>query len=95
MADRLNPDRVEAPQKISAQRMRLWNALHEFCQQHGGTVVSLPGHRELRIEIPKDLALTAKLSEIGYNPRHCCTTTRITAGTFTTVDVISIMMPGK
>jgi hypothetical protein len=40
-------------------------------------------------------AEAAKLSDAGYDPRHCCTTTRISAGAFTTVDVISIMLPGK
>jgi hypothetical protein len=95
MADRLNPDKVEAPQKDSAQRMRLWHALHNFIRQHGGAVVSVPGHKELRIEIPKDSTLAVKLSELGYAPHHCSATTRITAGAFTPVDVISIMMPGK
>ena len=90
-----NPDKVEAPQKITAQRMRLWNALHDYIRQHGGAVVSVPGHKELRIEIPKDSPLPAKLIELGYQPHHNCATTRITAGAFTPVDVISIMMPGK
>ena len=58
-------------------------------------LVSVPGHKELRIEIPKDSALPAKLYDLGYDPHHHCATTRITAGAFTTVDVISIMMPGK
>lgn len=95
MSDRLNPDRVEPPQTVSAQRMRLWHALHDFIRQHGGAVVSVPGRRELRIEMPKDSPLAAKLAEAGYAPRHCCVTTRVTAGGFTTVDVISITMPGK
>jgi len=93
----VNPDRVEAPQKVTAQRMRLWQALHDFIRHHGGEVVSLPGHKELRIEVPKDKdsPLAAKLSEAGYLPRHVCIESRITAGRFETVDVIAIMMPGK
>ena len=93
-----SPNRVEVREKVekvSAKRMRLWHALHDFIRQHGGAVVSVPGHKELRIEVPKDSALTVKLSELGYQPHHCCVTTRITAGAFTTVDVISIMLPGK
>jgi len=90
-----NTDRVEGPQKVTAQRMRLWQALHDFIRHHGGEVVSLPGHRELRIEVPKDSALAAKLTEAGYAPRHCCTETRIAAGVFKTVDVIAVMMVGK
>jgi len=75
--------------------MRLWHAIHDFCRQHGGTVVSVPGHKEIRIEIPKDSTLPTKLSALGYQPHHCCATTRITAGTFTTVNVVSITLPGK
>jgi hypothetical protein len=93
-----SPNRVEVREKVekvSAQRMRLWHALHDFVRQHGGAVVSVPGHREIRIEVPKDSPLAAKLSEAGYQPHHHCATTRIAAGAFTTVDVISIMMPGK
>jgi hypothetical protein len=95
MVDRLNPDRVEAPQKVSAQRMRLWHALHEFCRHNGGTVVSIPGHREMRIEVRKNSTLPVKLSELGYQPHHCCATSRINAGAFETVDVIAVMLPGK
>lgn len=91
----LNPDKVQATQKITAQRMRLWNALHDYIRQHGGAVVSVPGHKEMRIEAAQDLPLAAKLSEAGYDVRHCCVTSRITAGAFTTVDVISILLPGK
>jgi len=91
----VNPDRVEAPQKVTAQRMRLWQALHDFIRHHGGTVTSLPGHRELRIEVPKDSPLAAKLAEAGYAPRHCCTETRIAAGVFKAVDVIAVMLAGK
>ena len=93
-----SPNRVEIREKVekvSAQRMRLWDALHDYIHQHGGAVVSVPGHKELRIEVPKDSALTAKLAEAGYDPRHCCTTTRITAGAFISVDVVSIMILGK
>jgi len=91
----LTPERTEGPQKVSAARMRLWHALNEFCRHHGGEVVSVPGHKELRIEVPKDSPLAAKLAEAGYDVRHCAVTSRITAGAFTTVDVIAILMPGK
>ena len=90
----LNPDKVEAPQKITAQRKRLWNALHDYIRQHGAAVVSVPGHKEMRIEIPKKSALPAKLAEFGYRPHHLCVTSRISAGAFETVDVVSILLPG-
>ena len=93
-----SPERAAVPERIenvSAARMRLWHALHDFCRQHGGAVVSVPGDREIRIEAAQDSPLAAKLSEAGYDVRHCCVTSRITAGAFTTVDVISILLPGK
>jgi hypothetical protein len=80
---------------VSEKQKRLWHALHDFIRHHGGEVVSLPGHRELRIEVPKDSALASKLTEAGYAPRHCCTETRIAAGVFKIVDVIAITMPGE
>jgi hypothetical protein len=75
--------------------MRLWHALHDYIRQHGGAVVSVPGHKELRIEIAKNSPLAAKLTDIGYDPHHCGMTKRITSNGFTSVDVISIMLPGK
>jgi hypothetical protein len=95
ITDRINnPDR-EAPRKVSAAQIRLWNALCGFIQSQGAQVVSLPGFREIRIEVPKDSGLAAKLTELGYQPHHLCAETRIKAGKFESVDVISIVMPGK
>jgi hypothetical protein len=51
-----SPNRLEVREKVekvSAQRMRLWHALHDYIRQHGGAVVSVPGHKELRIEIAR------------------------------------------
>jgi hypothetical protein len=79
-SDPLNPTAETTP-RVSLERLRLWNALHDYIRQHGGAVVSVPGHKELRIEIPKDSPLPAKLVELGYQPHHHCATTRITAGT--------------
>jgi hypothetical protein len=93
-----SPHRVEIRdkvEKVSAQRMRLWQALHSYCQEHGAWVVSVPGHRELRIECRKDSILPSKLKELGYNPHHYCATTRITAGKFLPIEIIEISLPGK
>ena len=86
---------MEVPQKVSKQRMRLWHALHDFCRQHGGAVVSVPGHKEMRIEVPKDSALTAKPNRnwIRAAPLQYHDADRSRA--FTTVDVVAILMPGK
>ena len=44
-----------------------WSALKEYIRKHGGVVVSLPGTKTLRVEVPKDSTLPAKLAELGYN----------------------------
>lgn len=55
-----------------------WAALAEFIRRHGGAVVSLPGVKTLRVEVPKGSALPAKLAELGYNITERGTVTRIT-----------------
>ena len=60
------------------QRRKLWEALSAFVSKQGGWVVSAPGNRQMRIEIALGSSLPAKLSELGYDPIHCGTTTRIT-----------------
>ena len=79
--------------KVSDHQKRLWKALDDYVRHHGGAVVSVPFHKNLRIEIPKDSALASKLSEAGYRPFHCGMTTRITANGFSSVDVIEIDLP--
>ena len=88
-------ERVERPEKVSAARMRLWHAIHEFCRHHGAAVTSLPGHRHIRIEMTPGSPLTAKLVDAGYDPQHRCTETRILGGRFVVVDVISITLPAS
>jgi hypothetical protein len=75
--------------------MRLWEALHEFCRANDAHVVSVPGARELRIEVAKDSTLASELKTLGYDPIHRETRTRIEAGKFMSVDVISILLPGN
>jgi hypothetical protein len=65
MADRLNPDRVEAPQKVSTQRMRLWQALSDFILAGGGWVTSPPYGRFVRIECNQGLSLPVELEKSG------------------------------
>jgi hypothetical protein len=68
------------------QRRKLWEALSAFIHSNGGWVTSLPGSRDLRIEMPQGSALPSKLLELGYDPRHCGSSTRITAhGTTETI----------
>ena len=81
---------------VTAKRQDLWNAMHEFIRNHGGVVTSVSGTKVVRVEMPKESALPSKLRDLGYDPRQCGRTTRITpAGRFTTTDIIEIILPGK
>jgi hypothetical protein len=94
MADRLNPDRVEAPQKVSTQRMRLWQALSDFILAGGGWVTSPPYGRFVRIECNQGLSLPVELEKAGHRLRHAGMTTRIDGGAFHTVDVLELDLSG-
>jgi hypothetical protein len=84
-----------AAKVVSEKQKRLWNALEEFCRQQGAWVVSIPHHRNLRIEIVKDSKLPAELTRLGYAPCHVNSHIRIVGGKFLPVDVVEISLPGK
>jgi len=92
-----NPQRTEPVVKraVSETQKRLWDALHQYCRQLGGAVVSVPHHRTLRIEIPRseNSMLATKLAQAGYMVHHCGVTSRIAGGAFTSVDVLEIDLP--
>ena len=94
-SDKLNPPRSERPIPISEQQKQLWHALHDYCRDHGAWIVSVPEHRELRIECRKDSALPVKLAQLGYSPRCCETRMRAEAGKFVSVDVIAFVLPTR
>lgn len=81
--------------EAARQRSQLFETLNAYVHQQGGWVVSPPGAKHIRVEIPKDLNLPAKLAELGYTPRLCSAGTRITGGNFVPVDIIEITLPGK
>ena len=68
MTERRIAERTEPTPKVSAQRMRLWHAVNDFCRQHGGAVVSVPGHKEMRIEIPKSPRSRPSWSSLAISP---------------------------
>jgi hypothetical protein len=83
--------KVEASQ--IERRKKLWDALSRFVHSQGDAwMISVPGAKNLRIECKQGSALPAKLSELGYSPRHCGMNTRIVSGGFTPVDVIEITL---
>lgn len=73
--------------EAARQRGKIFEALNKFITAEGGWITSLPGRREIRIEIRKNSALPR-----NYTPRLCSTGTRITGGNFAPVDVIEISL---
>jgi hypothetical protein len=96
-SDPLNPpDKSEINQKVSEKQRRLWTALIEFINANGGTVVSIPFLKNLRLEVAPGSPLPAKLLEFGYSVHHAGTDTRIApTGKFVPRDIIEIVLPGK
>jgi len=82
-----------AASEESKKRSDLWDALNVFIQTSGAWLTSLPGVSVLRVEVPQGSLLPAKLIELGYNPRHCGTGTRLTPGG--TVETVSEHCHGK
>ena len=99
--DPLNPpDRSEINKKVSEKQKKLWEALSAYITQQGGWVVSVPGLKVLRLEIPQGSSLASKLSELGWVPRHAGTGTRLSPGRtpeeiFRSVDIVEVTLPGK
>lgn len=79
---------------VMEKRKDLWDAMHTFIRDHGGIVTSVPGAKVVRLEIPKESALPSKLRDLGYDPRHCGATTRITPNGFKAIDIVEIALPG-
>ena len=86
------PERLD----VTEQRRKLWEALTTFIHSNGGNVVSPPGTKRLRVELPQNSALPARLLELGYPVRAAGITTRITGGTenhgFMPVDIIEFTL---
>jgi hypothetical protein len=94
ISDWINRPRSERLDPLKA-RTELSEALTQYVQQNGGWVTSVPGAKNMRIEMPQNSSLPTKLLELGYDPRHCGIGTRIEAGKFLSVDVIEVSLPGK
>jgi hypothetical protein len=84
---------VEAKAREAAQRRSaLWQSLAKWVADQGAWVVSLPNARTLRIETRRDSHLASKLAELGYVPRMCNVSTRLTPNGFVEVDTIEITL---
>ena len=87
-------DRFQAEEVLSdiERRKELWEGLSKYIHDNGAYLVSSPGEKRLRIEIPQGSALPVKLRELGYLPRHLNTGTRLQSGSWLTVDIITITL---
>jgi hypothetical protein len=72
------PYAVNAGSEEKRKQGERWEALNTFIRKHGGAVVSVPGAKTLRVEVPKDSLLPAKLAELGYNVSSHGTVSRVT-----------------
>lgn len=82
MVGSLPPEQKALPASVIEKRMRLFNAINEYCLQLGGWVVSVPGQRSIRIECRKDSEIPAKLISAGHDVRHVGSHIRIDGGKF-------------
>lgn len=89
--DPLKPVRAEHT-PVSERQRRLWTALNKYITANGGTVVSIPFLKNLRLVAPGS-PLPAKLLEFGYSVHYAGTETRIAPnGHFVPVDIVEITL---
>jgi len=63
---------------VPIDRAKMWEALNDYVNQHGGRIVSPMHSYPLRVETPPgDSTLPDKLKGIGYSVVFKCTETRI------------------
>lgn len=72
------------------QRQELFDALNKWITKQGGWIVSPPGAKYIRVEIPQGSSLPVQLEKAGHRLRHAGMTTRIDGGIFHTVDVLEL-----
>ena len=73
------PSAGDEKAKLDQHRRDLWNAINQFVSERGGFVTSVQYTSPIRIEVPPDSELPAKLKELGYDPIYCEQATRIGA----------------
>jgi hypothetical protein len=73
-------------------RIKLFETLEKYIRASGGFVVSPPGDRVLRIEIPRGSDLPVRLA--AYRPVLCGSSMRTTNAGFVNVDIVEIVLEG-
>lgn len=77
-------DRARA--EANEQRRNLWDALNNYIAANNGWIVSPPGAKTIRIEVPAGSTLPAKLAELGHKVCTVGSNERITpTGTVQTI----------
>jgi hypothetical protein len=74
-----NRPQTDDKNAVSDRQRSLWTAVNEFCQERGGEIVSQQFASPIRLEVPLDSELPAKLRELGYDPIFTEQTTKIGA----------------
>ncbi len=61
----------------SEERKKLWTALNELINQHGGRITSTPFSSPVRVEVGTDSTLPDQLAKSGLQITFVCQETRI------------------
>jgi hypothetical protein len=85
-------DSVSGASKVIQHRLSLLDALSKYVHANGGFVVSPPGDKVVRIEIPRGSDLPVRLA--AYHPVLCGSSMRTTNAGFVNVDIVEIVLEG-
>jgi hypothetical protein len=72
------------------ERIRQWQAVHDFVTQNNGWVVSPVDYRRVRIEVLENSDLDKKLTDAGYNVQYRGTGMRTTGCSSAAFSAVSI-----
>ena len=78
--------------KAIRARKDLFETLAKFVNAHGGFITSVPGARDVRIEVPKDSDLAARLQTLGWPVFQCGASTRVTGQGIVSVDCLEVVL---
>jgi hypothetical protein len=97
LADWLRDRAADRPSAVHAEKQRqLFAAFSEFVTREGGWVVSAPGQKLVRFEVPQFSSLPIRLAEKGFKLSYVgASATRNTSAGTIPVDVIELKLPGR
>jgi hypothetical protein len=86
-------DELKRKQAEAGKRQQVWQALNEYITRRNGFLVSPPGQRFLRVEIPQPSGLAGELRDLGYQLRLAGSNERIWGGRILPVSVFTFQIP--